>query len=68
MEPPFGLFTSYPRNEIPLSNSETVAQFGLSSGLVIGVEIENGQVEFDPLTIFSGYLEQSVKVIIHFIR
>ena len=46
VDPPFGLYASYPRKEIPAQDC-SVQEFDLSSGSLISVECGFG--DFDPL-------------------
>lgn len=57
MDPPFGLYTTYPRRQVPL-RPNTIEELGVESGSL--VTIEPGSVEFDPVVVFKEVLPAQV--------
>ena len=58
MNPPFGLYTTYPRKQVPLQLN-TIQDVGLQSGSLLNIELDS--VEFDPLVVFKEALPTQVQ-------
>lgn len=67
MDPPFGLYTTYPRRQIPLQPG-TIEDLGLHPDSLLNIESDT--VEFDPLVVFREALPAMVwcvSIQIHYI-
>ena len=56
-DPPFGLYTMYPRQEIPLQ-STSLNDVGLRTTTLLSIEAD--AVNFDPLIVFKDLLDKEV--------
>ena len=59
VDPPFGLYTSYPRREIPLKVG-TLQDLSIQTGTLLS--IEKDAIEFDPLMTFKELVPVQVNI------
>ena len=56
-QPPFGLYTTFPREQIPLQKA-TLEDVGLQSGTLLTMECD--AINFDPILVFDELLKDKV--------